>query len=577
MKLMRRQIMRRSWWFRFSFLLILVIVSVVTITPTVLDFKEDVNFPVKSKINLGLDLQGGLYMILGIDFNKVYKDEVKGYSRKIESLLKDEGIVAQMGELDVSDIKDPKYSVILSNADTMEKAVALVHKYFGNNLRITATDGTKLQFALSTVIKTQMETQSVGKSIEVIRNRIDEFGVTEPEILSQGNDRIIVQLPGVKDIDRAKELIGKTAKLEFKIVNQEVSFATLQSWVAKAEKAGIVYKKGNRFSEYLTTLNNHLKDDIPKGYVLVFQKTVSKLTNEIESKIPFLVESFAKLTGEELADARVLIDQQKNAPYVSLEFKSTGAKLFEEITGDNINKRMAIILDGNVYSAPNITSKIGGGRAQITMGAGSGQSNIMKEARDLAVVLRAGALPVQLDFLEQRTVGPGLGHDSIEKAKLASMIGCALIFIFIILYYKVSGFIAITTLALNVIFILACLVGLEATLTLPGIAGIALTIGMAVDANIIIYERIREEVHLGMSNYKAVEGGFNRAFWTIIDANVTTALAGFCLFNFGTGPIKGFAVTLLIGIAATIYTSYFISKLVFEFYMNKVEGQDLSI
>ena len=430
------------------------------------------------------------------------------------------------------------------------------------------------EYGLANVTKTNIEEQSVTKSIEVIRNRIDEFGVTEPEIISQGNDRIVVQLPGVKDIERAKGLIGKTAKLEFKLVNDAVT--GIPSWLDKAKEAGIEYKKGMRYSDYLAELNTFLKNDIPEGYQLVFQKTVNKFNNEIENQIPFIVEAAPRITGDMLQDARVQIDQQKNEPYVSLEFKSQGAKIFEEVTGDNVGKRLAIILDGNVYSAPNIQQRIAGGRAQITLGVG-GFNKIMKEARDLALVLRAGALPVQLDFLEQRTVGPSLGQDSIVKARYAGLIGAGLVFLFIFFYYKISGFIAAATLTMNVLFVLACLVAFEATLTLPGIAGIALTIGMAVDANIIIYERIREEMKKGVGYYKAVENGFNHAFWTIVDANITTALAGLCLLNFGTGPIRGFAVTLLIGIIATVYTSYFVGRLLFEFYMNKVEGQELSI
>jgi protein-export membrane protein SecD len=259
-----------------------------------------------------------------------------------------------------------------------------------------------------------------------------------------------------------------------------------------------------------------------------------------------------------------------------MDFKTDGARMFEEITGENIGKRMAVILDGNVYSAPTIQARIGGGRAQITLGGG-GFNSIIQEARDLALVLRAGALPVELQFLEQRTVGPSLGADSIVTARTAGLIGCALVFLFIMIYYRLSGVVAMVCLTVNVLVVLAILVGLEATLTLPGIAGIALTVGMAVDANIIIYERIREEIRKGVSNFKAVDGGFDQAFWTIIDANITTALAGFMLLNFGTGPIRGFAVTLLIGIAATVYTSYFVGKMIFEFYMNKTEGQDLSI
>lgn len=570
--------MKRSWWYRFIFLLLVAITAIVVVLPTAMNFEEESNYPVKSKINLGLDLQGGLYMILGIDFKKVYKEEVKGYTRKVSNLLKDDGVLSSNGNMDLSDALDPQMTLVLNSAEDMEKAKAKIHEFYQGYIRITGDEGTNLQLGLTKVLKTQIEEQSVSKSIEVIRNRIDEFGVTEPEIISQGNDRIIVQLPGVKDIDRAKDLIGKTAKLTFNLVNNEVSPVAIQEWITKAEATGIVFKKGERFSTYLNGLNDYLKGQklLPDGWILAFEKKTNKLTNELESKIPYLVEENTTLTGEALQDARVQIDQQKNEPYVSLEFKSKGAKLFEEITGASIGRQLAIILDGNVYSAPNIQSRIGGGRAQITLGSG-GFNRVMKEARDLALVLRAGALPVQLDFLEQRTVGPSLGADSIEKARYASIIACLVVFGFILVYYKISGGIAIVTLGLNVLLVLACLVGLEATLTLPGIAGIALTIGMAVDANIIIYERIREEVRKGVSYYKAVESGFASAFWTIIDANITTALAGLCLLNFGTGPIRGFAVTLIIGIFATVYTSYFVSQLIFEFYMDKTSGEDLSI
>ncbi|MEX0798043.1 MAG: protein translocase subunit SecD, partial [Bacteriovoracaceae bacterium] len=249
---------------------------------------------------------------------------------------------------------------------------------------------------------------------------------------------------------------------------------------------------------------------------------------------------------------------------------------FEEVTGENIGKRLAIILDNNVYSDPVIQSRIGGGNAQITLGQGN-YNDTLKEARDLSLVLRAGALPVELQFQEQRIVGPSLGADSIEKAQSAGLIAAALVFIFILLFYKGAGVISLTALGLNVVFVLACLVGLEATLTLPGIAGIVLTVGMAIDGNIIIYERIKEELRQGTPVREAVETGFSRAFWTILDANLTTAVAGLMLLNFGTGPIRGFAVTLLIGIGATIYTAYFVSKVFFEAYMERNRGKSVSI
>ncbi|MFN8371179.1 MAG: protein translocase subunit SecD [Bacteriovoracaceae bacterium] len=570
--------MKKGWWFRFSFLLVLVGISVFSVIPTIFKFHEDSSYPIKSKINLGLDLQGGLYMILGIDFNKVYKDEVKAQIRKVEYVLKEADIVANMGDYDLSDIADPKMSVVIQDKSKLEAAKAKVKDFFVNSIRLTgeSSEAGTLQYGLTTTIRTQIEEQAVTKSIEVIRNRIDEFGVSEPEITSQGKDRIVVQLPGVKDIDRAKELIGQTAKLEFKLVNKDVTFPTLQEWVAKAEKAGIVFDKKSSFSSYSSKLNEFLKNDLPAGYELAFQKVVNKATNELSEKIPYLVESVAKISGDDLQDAGVQIDQQKNEPYVGLEFKPQGAKQFEKITGESVGRQLAVILDGNVYTAPNIISKISGGRAQITLGAGD-FNKLLKQAKDISLVLRAGALPVQLEFEEQRIVGPSLGDDSIKMAQTASIIGVGIVFLFMCFYYRISGFIAVLTLVVNVLLILGCLVAIGATLTLPGIAGIALTIGMAVDGNIIIYERIREELRATGSAFKSVEAGFGAAFWTIIDANLTTAFAGFCLLNFGTGPIKGFAVTLLIGIAATIYSCYFVSKILFELYLNSVEGRELSI
>ena len=570
--------MKKSLVPRFVLLLFVTTSALAMIIPSAFNLKEDSPWPIKSRINLGLDLQGGLYMILGIDFNKVYSSEIKSWAAKIENILKEKGIESKIGKLNKTDPADPRHSIMLSNPNDAEKAKQEIKRWASSWLRLTEENGAILEYALSNVLKTQIKEQAVGKSIEVIRNRIDEFGVTEPEILSQGSDRIIVQLPGVRDIARAKELIGKTAKLEFKLVNDDIQGEKIQNWLSKAEKEGkITFKKGERFGPYLSRLNEFLAKDLPQGYELAFEKRSSAVAGEeVSDRIPYLVESVPRLTGDMLADARVQIDPQKNQPYVSLDFKSTGAKIFEQLTGDNIGKRMAVILDGNVYQAPTIQSRIGGGRAQITLGYG-GYNKLLKEARDLSLVLRAGALPVSLDFLEQRTVGPSLGEDSIVKARYAALVGGFLVFLFIFVYYRTSGTIAITTLILNVGCVFAALVALEATLTLPGIAGIALTIGMAVDANIIIYERIREGIKQGKTCYKAVEEGFSQAFWTIIDANITTALAGICLLNFGTGPIRGFAVTLLIGIAATLYSSYFVGRLLFEYYMNRVEGQRLSI
>lgn len=567
--------MARGWWFRFSLLAFLVILAVGGTAPTFFNLKDDSGFLFKKKINLGLDLQGGLYMVLGIDFNKVYRDEVTTYARKAVQTLKTEGIEATLGLLEASDAKDPKHSIVITNSTDYDKAAAKVKEMYGYPLRITKEEGTTLTYGLGREYLREIEDSALSKSIEVIRNRIDEFGVTEPEIVSQGTDRIVVQLPGVKDINRAKDLIGKTAKLEFKIVSDQVTGQQIGDWMAKVKAAGVEFKKGDRFSDYLKKVNETLAKDLPAGTEIAFTKETNK-NNEITRLDPYVVESSAALTGEELQEAFVRIDQENNSPYVALEFKPTGAKLFEEITGNNKGRLMAIVLDGNVYSAPQIRDRISGGSAQITLGQGNYENN-MREARDLALVLRAGALPVELVFEEQRVVGPSLGADAIDKAKIASVVGSLLVFAFMMVYYRLSGFIACLTILVNVLFTLAILIGVDATLSLPGIAGIALTVGMAVDGNILIYERIREEIRAGLTPFEAVRTGFDRAFWTILDANITTALAGICLLNFGTGPVRGFAVTLLIGIATTVYTSYFVSKVLFELYVGNGSRKSLSI
>ncbi len=568
--------MARGWWFRFSLLMVLVVWALMSVTPSFFNLKETSAFPLKTKINLGLDLQGGLYMVLGIDFNKVYRDEIVSYVKKAQGTLKEAGIESSIGDLDVADVKDPQNTLILAKNTDNEAAVAKLRDFYNYPLRLTKDEPGKLTYGLGRDFTREIEATALSKSIEVIRNRIDEFGVTEPEIVSQGTDRIVVQLPGVKDISRAKDLIGKTAKLEFKFVNDAIAPNALNEWLDKAQKAGHEYKKGERFSDYVRDVNAFLVNDVPKGYEITFSKEMNKVTNEITKLDPYLVEAATSLTGEELQEATVRIDQEQNRPYVSLEFKPNGAKIFEQITGANIGKRLAIVLDGNVYSAPVVQGKIAGGSAQITLGNGD-YNAVMSEARDLALVLRAGALPVELIFEEQRVVGPSLGADAIDKAQLASIVGSLLVFAFMLIYYKLSGFIACITILVNVLFTLACLILVGATLSLPGIAGIALTVGMAVDGNILIYERIREELRAGAFPFEAVRTGFDKAFWTILDANITTALAGLCLLNFGTGPVRGFAVTLLIGISTTVYTSYFVSKVLFEWYVGKGDKKTISI
>ncbi len=568
--------MKRSWLYRFSLLSFFIVLSVMVVAPSLVKIKEESWFPFKAPINLGLDLQGGLYIILGVDFPKVYRDEIRTYANKILLTLKDNSIEGVVGDFNGANPNDPTQIVAINDTTKIEDAKRIIKEYYGYPIRLVREEGNKLEYALQTTLKSEIEKSSVDKSIEVIRNRIDEFGVTEPEIISQGKDRVVVQLPGIKDIDKAKELIGKTAKLEFRFVNDTLGQAQLDQWVEKAKAAGIEFKRGESFSQFNEKINEFLKAEIPAQHEIVFERKMNKRTLEVEYMIPYLVEIDAPLTGDDLQDAGVRIDQQEQKPYIGVSFKGNAVKRFADTTEKNVGRRMAIILDDNIYSAPQIRDKISGGEAQITLGRGSYDAMLV-EARDLSLVLRAGALPVELEFQEQRVVGPSLGADSIADARFGTILGCGFLFLLLFLYYRVSGLIAAFTLILNVVFTLGCLVAIGATLTLPGIAGIALTVGMAVDANILIYERIKEELRTGASPLASMQAGFARAFWTILDANITTLIAGLALLNFGTGPIRGFAVTLIIGLIVTVYTAYFASEVVFEWYMARNRGKKISI
>jgi preprotein translocase subunit SecD len=381
---------------------------------------------------------------------------------------------------------------------------------------------------------------AVRQALETLRNRVDQFGVSEPTLQRQEGNRILIQLPGVKDPKRAIALLGKTARLEFKMVMEN---ASPQEAVA---------------------------GKLPPGGQLLYERRVDPRTGAV-SEIPLVVESKTVLTGDLLSNAQVRIDNRFNEPYVAIDFNAIGAKRFDQITAANVGKRMAIVLDDTVYSAPVIRERISGGSAQI-----SGNFT-EQEATDLAIVLRAGSLPAPVNILENRTVGPSLGQDSINQGILSVLIGGLLVVLAMLIYYKVSGLVADVVLVLNVVLIMAMLSIFGATLTLPGIAGIVLTIGMAVDANVLIFERIREELRLGRTPRAALEAGYEKAKLTIIDANVTTLIAALVLFQFGTGPVKGFAVTLSIGIISSLFTAVIVSRLIFDLYMSRGKVNRLSI
>jgi len=495
-------------------------------------------------IVLGLDLQGGLHLVFEVEGDKAVDIATERIATSLSGILDRKKIKA--------DAKKEGPFVIVTPA-TMDVRKAVEDTYPALTL-IDATGA--LKYRLSAKEMERIKATATDQVLEIIRNRIDQFGVSEPIIHRQAENEIVVQLPGIKDPRRAVEIIGKTAILEFKLVDDESRVAAeLPPSILPGEE---------------TQLFERFKDKIPDNDEILFQRMVNKETGVV-TKRPILLKKETLLSGDLLTEAKVSIDQRFNEPYVSITFNSTGAKIFEDITGQNVKKRLAIILDGNVYSAPVIQERIGGGNAQIT------GNFSLEEAKDLAIVLRAGALPAPVKTLQNVTVGPSLGRDSIEAGKLAGLIGTLLVVVFMIFYYRLSGVIADFALLLNIILLMGAMAALNATLTMPGIAGIILAIGMAVDSNVLMFERMREEVRAGKTPKAAVEGGYKKAFWTIFDSHVTTLITAAVLFQFGTGPIKGFAVTLSLGVAINLFTALIGTKTVFDIMHAKKEVARLSI
>lgn len=480
------------------------------------------------KIHLGLDLRGGMHLVLEVDSDKAVESAVERTSNSLKDTLMEKRI--RFKRLDR--INDTTLTLQLPDTEASERFGEILKDYFPNLEQQSSQwiDGKETVYLK--IKQKQVEAIkkfAVEQSLETIRNRVDQFGVSEPEIIPQSEDRILIQLPGIKDPKRAINLIGQTALLEFMLVDEEHS-------LDEAVKSGVA----------------------PVGSILAHEYRVDKTTGQ-RRKIAFLLKDKTLLTGDSLENAQVKIGDRFAEPYVALKFSSQGARDFERITGENVKRRLAIVLDGVVHSAPVIQEKISGGNAQIT------GTFTMEEARDLAIVLRAGALPAPVRILEQRTVGPSLGQDSIDKGILSIIVGGILVIFFMILYYRYSGIVANVALVLNLVLILGALAAFKATLTLPGIAGIVLTIGMAVDANVLIFERIREELRLGKSPRAAIAGGYSKALLTIVDANITTLIAALVLFQFGTGPVKGFAVTLSIGIVCSMFTAIFVTRIIYDY------------
>jgi preprotein translocase subunit SecD len=535
--------MRKSVLTRFSVFFIAIVAALIYLTPTFVGDVKDLpewwrNFLPTDRINLGLDLQGGSHLVLEVKVDKAIENNVERAKTDLANLLRERGISGVTVERQGVQIQ------LKVPAADVERVRGVLKGDFGNlTIANTQTSGATTDFTV-TLSKEELKSlrdYAVDQSLETIRNRIDQFGVSEPIIQRQGQQDILIQLPGIQDPERAKEIIGKTALLEFKLVDD----------TANVEDA--------------------VRNGPPPGRQLLYGHAGKAEGSAGADKTPYVLESRTLMTGEYITDARVRPSQQMQGPYVELILNARGAKLFEEITAANVKRRLAIVLDNKVYSAPVIQERIGGGRASIT-----GSFDI-KEARDLSIILRAGALPAPVEIIEERTVGPSLGSDSIRQGVLSFVVGISMVIMFMMVYYKGAGVLADVALIFHILFLLAILAAFKAVLTLPGIAGIVLIAGMAVDANVLINERIREELRAGRAPRSAVEAGFEHALPAIIDTNITTFLSGVILFQFGTGPIKGFAITLCIGILTTVVTAVFMTRIYYDYRISARKLTSISI
>jgi len=527
-------------------------------------------FP-QDKISLGLDLQGGIDLELEVDIRKAVEAAADRYSGTIVDILTEENIDAtgkrMAGTADIA--------IAVEKAEEEDKARDLVLEQLGLFIfhGVQVIDGERsLIYSFEEPFADQLRGTALQQAVETIRNRIDKFGVTEPVILTKGADRITVQLPGLDDPQRAIDLVGRTAQLEFRMLHDEANWsdAKVRTTVERAvASAGLTEPYTDE------QLSKALEDVIPPDTEVLWKKEFDDLAMKHTRVEPYLVNTKIDLTGEFIDYAQVATDQF-NAPYVRMELNSDGARLFAKLSGDNVGKRMAIILDDNINSAPVFREKIGGGVASIELG-GSDSLQARKDAEDLVVVLRAGALPAPIEILHNRTVGQTLGDDSVKAGRTAALLALVLVLIFMVIYYRAAGLVANLAVVLNIVFILAMLAGFGATLTLPGIAGIILTMGMAVDANVIIFERIREELFAGKSVRAAIGAGYDKATWTILDANITTFITGAVLYSYGSGPIKGFAVTLMVGIITSVFTALVVTRLIFDYLTHGRGIRSLSI
>ena len=475
-------------------------------------------------IVLGLDLQGGSYLLLEVDSNYVKKEKLDQVRDEVRRVLREAkigytGLSARADAVEVR-VKEGDQQAALTKARELSQPLGgLLGSSGQRSLEVSDAGGGLIRLTVPQAAITERIRQTIEQSIQIVERRVNELGTVEPLIQRQGTDRILIQVPGLQDPTELKRIVGTTAKMEFRMVDSSVS-------PDQAQQRG----------------------GVPADSEL--------LMSEQTPKVPYVIKRQVLVSGSDLTDAQPGFDQRTNEPIVNFKFNSSGSRKFAQATSDNVGQPFAIVLDNKVISAPVIREPITGGQGQIS------GSFTVQAANELALLMRAGALPAPLTVIEERTVGPGLGQDSIEKGKLAAYVGSIMVIAFMLVTYRLFGVFANIAVAINVAMIFGILSLLNATLTLPGIAGVVLTVGIAVDSNVLIYERIREELRGGRTAISAIDAGFRRALSTILDSNITTFIAAAVLFYIGTGPVRGFAVTLGIGIITTVFTAFTLTSLI---------------
>ena len=601
--------MERTWYWRLALVVGVALWSIWQLVPTWYYFRlppEARNGPKyeesvprwapdsRKHLNLGLDLQGGILLAMGVDVDRAVKAKVARRADEIADFLKDKGVAVASSAPSADGSK-----IEVRSADAPRAEQVVLDAYGSEMAAPSGAPEGAVWFAFKPSVIKDFQGKAVEQAEKTIRNRVDKWGVSEPDIKRKANNQIQIQLPGFKDPEKAKELLGRTAQLEFKIADDEsvvldpirselpacpstpdgwqLPFPATGCWMLETVELPsggqrqVTYAAASKRQELEAAIATALRpkiardQDIGIGEVMVGQGPLKERFYRT-----FLIRAKTELTGDYISDARPGVDSSKGAgePVVIFTMSPEGGRLMEKLTTENLHRRMATVLDGKVETAPYIQGKIST-NGQITLGSGRNYQEKYQEANDIALVLKAGALPAPVTIFEERTVGATLGPELIRRGAIAALVGLAAVMVFMLLYYRMSGLIADVALVENGLLVLAIMSLLGSTLTLPGIAGFVLTLGMAVDANVLINERIREELRAGKTVRQAVEQGYDKVFWTIVDSHVTALVAAVVLMRYGSGPVRGFAVTLIIGLLASMFTSIVVTRVIINWFTRK--------